>query len=48
MNMKKDKFTKELIDFIKNGSCSFTTVNKIKEILLDNNFRELEETDSTI
>ena len=45
MNMKKDKFTKELIDFIKNGSCSFTTVNKIKEILLDNNFRELEETD---
>ena len=43
--MKKDKFTKELIDFIKNGSCSFTTVNKIKEILLDNNFRELEETD---
>ena len=45
MNMKKDKFTNELIDFINDGSCAFTTVNKIKEILLDNDFKELEETD---
>ena len=43
--MKKEIFTKELVNFINDGSCAFTTVNKIKEILLNNNFIELEETD---
>ncbi len=43
--MKKDQFTKELINFIKEGSCAFTTVKNIKEILINNNFKELEETD---
>ena len=28
------KFTNDLINFIKNGSCAFTVVDKIKEILL--------------
>ncbi len=43
--MKKEMFTNDLLNFIKDGSCAFTVVDKIKEILLNNGFSELEETD---
>ena len=43
--MKKEIFTNDLLNFIKDGSCAFTVVDKIKEILLSNGFSELEETD---
>lgn len=41
--MKKDIFLKELIKFIKNGTCSFTSVEFLKNELLKNNFVILDE-----
>ena len=36
-------FTKKLIDFLKIGSCSFTSIKKIKKILIENDYYELKE-----
>ena len=41
--MKKDKFNKNLIDFINNSTCSFTCIKKIKSILDNKKFTELTE-----
>lgn len=41
MNYKK--YNEELFNFINNATCSFTGVETIKNILLDNNFQELHE-----
>ncbi len=38
-----DQFNQELINFLKNGTCIFTCIKTIKEILLNNNFQELTE-----
>lgn len=44
--MNKEKFNENLIDFIKNSTCAFTCIKKIKEKLLEANFQELKETDT--
>ncbi len=41
MNYKN--FNKNLFNFIENSTCAFTGILKIKEILLENNFIELDE-----
>ena len=41
--MKKEKFNKELFEFIENATCSFTCVNFIKTKLLENDFTEIFE-----
>ncbi len=41
--MLKDKFNKQLFEFINKGTCSFTCINKIKEELLNNNYIEIFE-----
>lgn len=41
--MKKEKFNKELFEFIENATCSFTCVNFIKTKLLENDFTEILE-----
>ena len=46
MLMNKEKFNENLIDFIKNSTCAFTCIKKIKEKLLEANFQELKETDT--
>ena len=38
-----DNFNKELIKFIKNGTCSFTSTIYIKNILIKNGYKELDE-----
>ena len=38
-----DQFNQDLINFLKNGTCIFTCIKTIKEILLNNNFQELTE-----
>jgi len=41
--MKKDSFNECLFDFINKSTCSFTCVDTIKKILLDNGYKELYE-----
>ena len=41
--MKYQKFNEELFSFIKKATCAFTGINTIKEILLKNDFKELQE-----
>ena len=41
--MKKKEFSKNLIEFIKESTCSYTCVNLIKKKLKDNGFIELNE-----
>ena len=41
-----EKFNKELINFIKKSTCSFTCIKAIENILKMNNFKELLETDN--
>ena len=38
-----NQFNQELINFLKNGTCIFTCIKTIKEILLKNNYQELTE-----
>ena len=38
-----DQFNQDLINFLKKGTCIFTCIKTIKEILLNNNFQELTE-----
>ncbi len=40
-----NQFNQELINFLKNGTCIFTCIKTIKEILLKNNYQELTEED---
>ncbi|MBR1417264.1 MAG: M18 family aminopeptidase [Bacilli bacterium] len=42
-NMNNEKFNDNLINFIKDSSCSFTCVKKIKDMLIKNGFIELFE-----
>ena len=39
-------FNKELLEFLKTGTCAYTCIKKIKEILLANNYNELRENTS--
>ena len=39
--MQKSKFNKELFNFIKKSTCSFTTIKTIKEKLEKNEYTEL-------
>ena len=41
--MKKEKFLEELITFIKEGTCAFTSVNNLKNEFLNRNYVELDE-----
>lgn len=41
--MKKEEFSKNLIDFIKKGTCSFTCTKEIKELFEKEGFKELYE-----
>ena len=41
--MKKTNYNEELFDFINKGSCAFTCINNIKEILSQNGYTELYE-----
>ncbi len=43
--MKKEIFKKDLLKFIIDGTCSYTCVQNIKNILKNNSFIELNETD---
>ena len=43
--MKKEEFNNDLINFIEESTSSFLCVNKIKEILKKNNYKELYESD---
>ena len=38
-----NQFNQELINFLKNGTCIFTCIQTIKDILLKNNYQELTE-----
>lgn len=38
-----NQFNQELIEILKNGTCPFTCIKKIKEILLENDYQELKE-----
>ena len=38
-----NNFNKELLKFIKNGTCSFTSTKDIKNILIKNGYLELDE-----
>ncbi len=44
MVIKMEQFNQELINFIKSGSCIFTCIKTIKEILKKQGYQELEET----
>ena len=44
--MNNQKFNTELFSFINHATCSFTGVQEMKKILLQNHFIELEENDS--
>lgn len=41
--MKKTNYNEELFNFINKGSCAFTCINNIKEILIQNGYTELYE-----
>ncbi len=43
--MNKKKFNRNLIDFIEKSTCSFTCIEEIKNILNNNGFNELYESD---
>lgn len=43
--MKKEKLTGNLMNFITNATCAFTSVSQMKEILIENNYQELLETE---
>ena len=43
--MDKEKYNSGLFDFIEKSTCSFTCVNEIKKILINNDFIELSEGD---
>lgn len=43
--MKEKKLINDLITFIKKGTCAFTTVEEIKNILNEENYQELDEKD---
>ena len=41
-----NNFNKELLAMLNKGTCSFTCIKYIKDILLDNNYQELKETET--
>ncbi len=43
MNMQKEKYIKDIIEFLKKGTCTYTVTEKIKEILKKENYQELFE-----
>ena len=46
MNMKLDDFKNGLVDFINKGTCSYTCIKNIEEILKSNGYTRLYETDN--
>ncbi len=46
MNMKQKDFYKQLLDFLKKGTVSFTATKYLKEHFLNMGFKELSETDT--
>lgn len=44
--MKKEDFKDNLVDFIKKGTCSYTCIKNIEEILINNDYKRLYETDN--
>ena len=43
MIMKEKEFNENLIKFIKKGTCSYTCISEIKNVLEENGYKELEE-----
>lgn len=44
--MKKEEFKNNLINFIKNSTCSYTCIKEIESILIKNGYKRLYETDN--